>query len=176
MPRQSSQPQLSRIDPDRLGVEVADQVRGHVTRLALALGMTLRENGPCDLASTVSDLARYAQAGGDVDEADEAIADVCRALYSSAASPGFSVDLSALAELDEPVGVVIAAALARSALDRGQPVSTRGLAALASLSVRQVQMLAAQGEIAVEDGRVAVSEARRWLSGRGVAGFSGKKR
>lgn len=142
------------------------------------------------LWATTEDLVRYAQSGdtadwGDATGAHDAALTICSALYSSAAVSGDGLgELVGEADPETPIGLVLVAAIARAALD-GAPtpdrdpagLTVRELAALASLSAKQVKELIDAGEIrATNDGarktRIALGDARRWLSGRGVPGFA----
>ena len=72
------------------------------------------------------------------------------------------------------LGVVLLAAHTRAMLDQGKAltVSLPGVAALASLSLRQVQTLREGGEFGREiAGGVSSVQALKWLKGRNVAGF-----
>lgn len=187
---------LADLDPRAVAGEVVSQVRNHIAHLSLCLspGIEWRESGgdggdgslasarpaETNLGWTVEQLTRFAQVGelGDWREpatAADAILDVLSALYTSAGDPnigGGDLDV-ADADPDSAIGLVLVASHARVRLARrgGAGLSARELGALAGLSATQVRLLARQGELTLEDGVCPRAEARRWLSGRGVAGL-----
>jgi len=132
------------------------------------------------LGAEAQALVAYAQRGLPVWDwtdhgcAADACLSVMAALYSSAGGDDIGGDLDDDVAPTDAIGVVLVAARARIRIDQRTPVSLRELAVLAGLSPRQVQQLAARGEITTREtpaGAVVESgEAYRWLSGRGVAG------
>ena len=174
MPRPASTPRLATIDPDALGREISDRMRDHVARAGLSCGLGTHESGPSDIAHTVADLTRYARDGArldaDVQEYLVRLIPLWSAPLGDAPTP---LDVADDLDADEPLGVVMLAALGREAISLDQRVPARQLAALAGIDVQSLRRLAAQGELKMRDGEVAAGEAGRWLSGRGVTGFAG---
>ncbi len=179
-----SSPRLADIDPDALGLEVAELVLAHLARYALPLspGVTLHIEGDgasSNIALTVADLTRYAQSGDTADWGDDsgaldAIQEVASILYSRAGEPGtFGLgDLEAEIDPKTGIGAVLIAAMARLALLGGKPVDARALAVLSGVAREHVYRLIRDGEIAARgearSTEIAGAEARRWLSGRGI--------
>lgn len=199
-PRTSASPLLHELDPTAVAGEVCERILRHLGRLAFVITPTAecvpvaRQADGSSRAATAEDLAtgsdigltvqaltEYAQKGApvwdweDAGMASDGCLSVMSALYTCAGSSGVGggiADLEDSVEADDEVGVVILAALARIRIDQRKPVALRELAVLSGLSLRQVQHLAKQGEIAaIADGRVSASHARAWLSARAVPGF-----
>lgn len=173
----TTRPRLSQVDPDALGQQTVAQMRDHLGRQAVAVGLTVVEAGPADLAYTIADLARYARDGvaldAPVQEYLVSLIPLWSAPLGHAPSP---LEIEDEADPDEPLGLVIHAALAREAIEQGQPVTARQLGALAGVDAQHIRLLARDGEIDLDAGRATAKEARRWLSGRGVAGFTGRRK
>ena len=176
-------PRLQDVDPAEVARIAVDRAHRRIVRLALRLGPSLMLVGPtpdetCDLGQTVSHLAGYARTGalGDWEDGDDVVAaihDILEVLWP-AAGPGPLAEVEGELDDADPVALVVLAAWARASVDTGVPVTLRELGALAGLHRRPLQALAAAGELRVTEGRparVKAAEARRWLSGRGVAGF-----
>ncbi len=182
MARPTTKTRLADLRPEAVGREAHELVLRQAERLATKIGCSLSSVGPSDLQLTAADLCRYAQTGDTADWGDEsgaldAAQSLCEVLYSQAGVPG-TFDVGELGEdvdPETPVGLVLAAALARFELGQGEPVTARQLGALAGLDERHVRLLARNGELAL-GGTVKAEEARRWLSGRGVAGFEPRRR
>jgi hypothetical protein len=181
----SNLPRLKDLDPVAVGREVSGQLVEHIWRLMLQLDPVAVPK-PTELQSiglTTALLTRYAQTGRDSEAeehitseqlAHDRIQDLCTAMYSCAGKPGTfdapDIELGG-GEPETAWQLVIVAAWARTQLARGEGLATRELAALASVSLRQVQELVSRGELAKgEDGRVTERECRRWLAARGVVG------
>ncbi len=189
MPRTSDLPRLSQLDPATVADATVRLVQEHVLRLVqFGLGDATAEviTSGASLRLTTALLVRYAQTGEDREARSaskaaalqrDRIQAVCEALYSQAGVPGtfgggdLDVAESAKGEPTEPIGVALVGAWARAQLGAGQPLSTREVAVLASLSVRAIQQASLDGEIELHNGQVKAAEARRWLSGRGVTGL-----
>ena len=172
-PRVSTTPLLSELDPQAVAADVVRLVIEH-------LHVTGDPSETTEIGATAHALALYAQRGLPVwDWTDHGCAsDAClslfSALYSRAAGEqlgGGITDLPDDLEPDDAIGVVLLAALARIRIDQGADVALRELAVLSGLSRRQLQHLAASGEIEATDGRVEAADATRWLAARGVPGF-----
>lgn len=173
---------LAELDPVAVAREVCGWIIEHVGRVIFHVGhpdVTWPTDGieHTDLSLSVQELTRYAQSGpphcGDATPGDYAQT-VVEALWT-AAYPGAyeGADLDAALGRGEPehaIDVVLRAALARERLEHGargrMPVAW--LAALAGLPVQTLRTYQARGELAATDGEVTCSDARRWLSGRGI--------
>lgn len=175
----SNLPRLADIDPAQLGTEVEQRFRDHLHSQAMALGLGAirieeqegRQPGESDLGLSVRWLAQYARSGGTLDASVHEYLISLIPLWSSAEGHA-PTDLEGEADLSTPLGVVMAAALARERIAEGRAVPVRWLAALAGLSRTQLYKLHEGGELGIDDAEVAAKEAKRWLSGRGVAGFA----
>lgn len=182
---------LSDLTPATVGREAADLVLARLSRLVLPLspGVTLRwdQQGDSDLALTVAALTEWAQTGAawdwaDHEDAADALQTAAEALYASPARGWDVGDLEAALEIERgeevsaPV-LVLACALTRLRVCRGQAVTLAELARLASISYQRAHQLAGAGELEVVRGTaptpttVTADEARRWLAARGLRGW-----
>lgn len=173
---------LSDLTPDDVAREVTDWATAHLSSLAFAVGITDPIVAPGgSLAHEVRELVRYAQTGELDGSPAGRLQTVVDALYTTAhpsASMGLdAADAAGRGEPEHAIDVVIRAALARDALShwRTAPVPVSWLAALAGLPVQTLRTYGARGELEVGGGKVGVSAARLWLSGRGVAGYGATK-
>ncbi len=197
MPPRST-PRLASIDPPRLAREVVAGVVNDIQGRALALApglAVLVDAGELDgqrrrvadvlpeteLYQSVLDLCAWAQRGdGHPDETHDVCLPVATAVYPGAldgSGESGPADLAGEADPTTEVGLLLVAAFAREKLSQGRALSARELATLASLSVLQLRTLIKRGELrasggADKDWTVKATEARRWLSGRGVPGFA----
>jgi hypothetical protein len=183
---------LASLDPVTVGREATDLVLQRVGRLSLVLmpGYSL-DPGQCrgdtDLGLTVTMLTLWAQSGAlgdwaDHEDAADALLAAAEALYASPLGDWQPSDLDAAVDLPRdvdpsPVALVLACALSRLRIARGESVTLAELARLASVTGQRVRQLAGAGEIAAEGGegrtpsRVEATEARRWLASRGLRGW-----
>lgn len=195
--------QLADQRPDAVGREAVELVLSRLARLHVPLspGVELSYDGgrtpegralppeplSTDLALTVAQLTRWAQGGSlgdwaDHDDAADALQTAAEALCASPLRPWQVADLDAAVALPRgaepgPVALVLACALSRLRICRGEPVTLVELARLASVADSRVRQLAAAGELrsAIGSGpkgsTVEAAEARRWLASRGLAGW-----
>lgn len=201
-PRVDSIPLLRDLDPRAVAADVVRSVLDHVQRVTFSLAPAVearllaygadggaRSPQPedlvgTDLGMTVTTLVQYAQCGlpawdwTDSGMASDGALSVMSALYTCAGTPevgGGILDREDDVEPDSAIGVVLLATIARIQIDQRADVALRALAVLSGLSLRQVQELAAKGELAKSGrGVVTAEEATRWLSGRGVPGFGSR--
>jgi hypothetical protein len=115
----------------------------------------------------------FAQSGS-VDpslSAEDALKQVCFVLFETVTSEprDISEGLPMGVSADTAIGVAMIGTFARLKLARGEGLSTRDLAALSSLSIRQIQQLIAGAKLAATGSNVSAKEARRWLSARGIS-------
>ena len=186
-------PRLDQLDPLVVAGEACELVLDHVARYAVPLspGVTLdlrgdmtaeRAAASTGIGLTVQDLTRYAQRGElgdwpDASCAEDALIEVCSALYGCAGEPGtFGLgELEGETDIETPIGVVLVAAHGRWRVAMRQAVTVKAVAALASLSVNAIDALIKDGEIRLASEKrprtIAPKEARRFLGARGVPGF-----
>lgn len=191
MPRPvTDTPRLSAIDPQQLATEVCAGVLDHVAHLLLSVATSAagqwrlpEPDGLLDLRYTVVTLAGYAQGRHGLDAPVEEYLISLLPLWQYAAHARGSVDTpeydrAIRGDLDDldtdwrgQLVLVMVAATGRQEIDGGHPVTVTRLAALASMSPDSVRLLGRQGEIALSGSplHAEAAEARRWLSGRGVA-------
>lgn len=181
----TNKPRLGLIDPQALGLDAERKLIDHLASMHDALGTAFKAPaaGRSPIFGEVRALAEYAKTGQQPVNVEFFAASICRLLAAplSAGTPEDLYDRS----IEDPLGLVVAAALARDALAHGRPIEAEQLAALSGLSERQIQEIvragAIQGARAVEArGRklyaVEAKSARRWLCERGVPGFEKKAR
>jgi hypothetical protein len=181
---------LADLDPAAVGAKATDLVLQRLARLVVPLspGVTLtwRADGDSGLALTVADLCAWAQSGAlgnwtDHEDAADALQTAAEALFAAPIREWVVSDLDAV-DLDReatpgPVALVLACALSRLRICRGESVTVAELARLASVTDGRVRQLVAAGEIAAAAGTsqrtsmVAAVEARRWLASRGLKGW-----
>lgn len=169
---------LNQINPDQLGRDVADGVRAHVQRLAFDLGIATHDTGPCNLAISVADLARYAQVGAGLDApVQEYLTSICPPVWTRAADAG-TYDTRELDAADpdtlmpdrwlDQLVLVIRAALARESLAAEEPIGPAGLAVLSSMAAGAIRLACQDGKIPAERDasgwRILPDDARRWLA------------
>jgi hypothetical protein len=172
---------LASLTETQIRGEFASAAHERLLRAALHLGPALLRVPPGDAlrssdgASSCADLLAFAQTGaiGDWDPGDPCndALDACRALWDCVY--GSQPEDSQLS-LDAPLGCLLLAVYARCDIAAGGELPTKRLAALAGVTLNTPRDLVSRGELAAEKrGRelyFAASEARRWLSGRGVKG------
>ncbi len=164
-----------------MAFDVCDAVLEHTVRLVRSLGadaltptedsVRLASTGPLGLA--VQRLVSYAQTGS-IDptlSAEDALKQVCFVLFANVTAdpPDVSNGLPVGVSADTAIGVALIGAYARLKLGRDEGLSTRELAALSSLSIRQIQQLIAGAKLAATGSNVSAKEARRWLGARGIS-------
>lgn len=163
---------LSTIDPAALAEEVHETLAARVRRLAFALGYDLHEGGAgvSEARHAVRLLAHYARTGEPPEGRPELVPEYLQTMVDLDAVPP-AAELAGERDPEDPLHVVVLAALARDALTRGRGTVPDGwLAALAGLSSAQVRRLAATGELRRGADGISIADARRWLRARGVAG------
>ena len=175
---------------DLTSADCADAVVSAVTerigRYAFHLEPTISVHVPnatrvervnCDLGLTVQQLTHWTQSldGGDWPDAScarDALSTVLEQLQTPAHGRERDYRVSFASsddELRDPIEVLVSAAWCRVQLEDGHAVSTRSLAALASVNRRRVNQLLADGEIKrTRDGTVTPLQARRLLAARVV--------
>lgn len=121
------------------------------------------------LGHAVYALARYAQHGAPLDAPVEEYLITLLGAHVEAVDEDLDEDPSS------DLGVVVRAALAREAVERGLRVGTARLATLAGLTQGRIRQLVTAGELqATKEGgdlSIAARDARQWLGARGVPGF-----
>jgi hypothetical protein len=121
------------------------------------------------LGQAVRALVLYARDGGTL---DAPVHDYAVTLVGAADD---ALDDAGAPDPSTPLGLVVAAALGREAVDAGKPVPTAHLAALAGVTDGRVRQLVASGELgSVTRGGnnfVRARDARRWLGLRRTPGF-----
>lgn len=171
---------LSQCDPNIVADEVSDWIDAQMFRLGLAIGVTdpIKPSHAGDITFSARVLTIYAQTGkppGDAPVSDY-VQSVVEVLYTAAHPDVYTSvhgDWEAKTDPRHAIDCVVRAALARERLDGPipEPVPVAWLAALASLPVQTLRSYGSRGEIEITNGDVEPEEAKRWLSGRGVAGF-----
>lgn len=186
--RPSRSMNLYHLDPLGVAVEAIERIYRWSDRIGRALAPWALAMPPRDVAAIARDstigkrivgLTEWAKVGRS--EAIAGRADAARAILEIAEL--FHAPTGALEELDEatlhehddPIDLVLIAALARVQIARGEPVSLRAIAALAGVLPRRMQAVATAGEIptigASKYRRVIGKDAGRWLGERGIPGF-----
>lgn len=195
---------LWRADLDDLGPRVVGHVLARLERWAVPLSphplIVPQVPAETDLALTISDVLAYARTGrasdwSDAGSALDALQDlsiVYDAPLGDDLTPADWIDDSEREGLRGELAEVARAAIARTHLERGEPVSRVRLAALAGVSVESVKKAlrlgalttakpakrGAAGRPARGDGGgrqaidVDVASARAWLADRGVFGVA----
>lgn len=172
---------LRTLDPREVGEEVTRLLLDHLHTRAWDVGAEVRATGPSSVGYSAALLTEWAKRGTNGEDWSEgtawdAVQHVCTALYSRAGEPGTfgggPIEQRSNKEPESGIETVLLAAWARSCIAQRTDVPIRALAALASLSIQAVRNLGTAGELHVGRGLVGWDEARRWLSGRGVAGFA----
>jgi hypothetical protein len=181
---------LADLDPAAVGAAATDLVLQRLARLALPLSpgvsLTWSTDGDSGLALTVSDLCAWAQSGAlgdwtDHEDAAVALQTAAEALFAAPIRGWVVVDLDEV-DLDreatpDPVPLVLACAISRLRICRGESVTVAELARLASVTDGRVRQLVTAREIVAAAGTsqrpsmVAAVEARRWLASRGLKGW-----
>lgn len=166
---------LSEIDPEQLAETEHRRAVDRVHSLLLALAplsnytLALGDGGwrGSVYGHAVYCLARYAKHGAALD------ADVHEYCVSLIGPGDHALDDSGAPDPSTDLGMVVAGALAREKLADGgrRKVTVRELSILGGVDPNHVRLLGRKGEIEIDDGEIRASEARRWLSGRGVPGF-----
>ena len=150
---------LNAIDPEQLGQAVSSAVRGHVSRLAMDVGLSVREDGVDNLRLSVRDLAHYARTGQGMDASvEEYLISIAPPVWMRAYDPGaYQTPEFDAGDPDSlqpdwrgQLVLVMRAAIAREKLDRKQPIAPAELAALASMAAAAVRLLCQKGEIVAE--------------------------
>ena len=178
---------LSDLTPMSVFESVRDALNEHVQRLVTRTSIgPVPISLPCDaLQLTIADITNYAQSGIALDApAFDYVQSIAEVMHI-APGDGLTYNAEGLLsdDLQTPWGVVCRAALARSELDSGNAANLRELSVLSGLTLEGVRHCVKMGELAAMDERdssrpgapatmIAAVDARRWLDGRGVRGFS----
>jgi hypothetical protein len=184
---------LADLTPETVALDVARASHDHVVDLTMRLlapsceGPWLPRGQDIDASLrstqiylTVLDLAAYAIRGEPLDAPVQEYLISLIPLYSTAVGADVDVDgLASDADPQTPLGLVIAAALARSELAAKRPLTTAQLAVLGGVSEAYVRRLVTSGELGRARGggsgpgqghRVSARDAERWLRSRATAG------
>jgi hypothetical protein len=186
----TDKPRLRDLDPEVVATEACDLLVRQLGRVAFALAPAIDQgalaglDGPAlarstDIGIMVQQLTVYARDGAMGDWPDngcavDAVQSVCEVLYSQAGVVGtFGVgELADEADPETVLGLVVVAAMARAGLARGEALTARELAALASCSADHVRLVARQGGLRRGKNRqYSAPVCRTWLAGREVPGF-----
>lgn len=183
---------LSACSPRAIGARATDAVLQRLARLAMPLspGIALHVSpaqGDTDLGVTCASLCAWAQSGAlgdwsDAEDAADALLTASECLYRAPLGDAWDAAEAASAAEDgpadsDPVACVLAAAWSRVKVCRGEAITLRELARLASVAPSWVRAnvtakeIAASGRGGPQPHRVEASEARRWLASRGLAGW-----
>lgn len=183
---------LHELTPERVALDVARASCDHVVDLTMRLlspvceGPWLPRGQDVDVSLrstqiylTVLDLAAYAIRGTALDApVQEYLISLVPAHQSALGSDADVDGLADDADPSTPLGLVIAAALAREALDAGRPLTSAQLAVLGGVSASYVRRLVSSGELGRPgDGghggghTIRAREARRWLDERARVAF-----
>ncbi|HHH27967.1 MAG TPA: hypothetical protein ENK57_06440 [Polyangiaceae bacterium] len=172
---------LRDIDPDTVAEQTHQALLGRMWQIAQLCGVTdpvAPSTTPSEAYLTVQALARYATTGAPPEGRLELVETYLLRVGKVAHLLGDYVHLH---RPTTALGVVMAAAHARSSLDHDSRITSAQLAILASVTPGRIAQLqkagdAPTGELTTWEGRpdtrmIKAREARTWLSGRGVAGF-----
>lgn len=186
---------LASLTPATVGTAAAEALQRHVGRLVVPLAPGVRltldpPQGDTDISLTVASLCAWAQTGElgdwtDHEDAADALLTASDALYASPLRPWQGGDLEAMGdavalardESPDPVRLVLACALSRLRVCRGEPVTVSELARLAGVTDGRARQLVTAGELRATAGTgtapstVTAREARRWLAARGLRGW-----
>lgn len=172
-------------DPHTVALDTARQTLDHVTSLCISLSPIGEVRTPqidradlerCELYLSTRRLAQYAVHGGELDAPVQEYLISLIPCYSAAVGSGTAeIDGLVEAQPETALGLVIAAAVAREAMDNGKSVTPAQLAVLAGIDRQRVLQLITSGDMPgakqEPDGRrgwtIAARSARKWLSIRG---------
>lgn len=185
MPPATNTLRLRDLDPHTVALDTCRALLDHVQRLLFEIspigeikapGIDVDQLVGCQLYHSVRDLATYAVRGGELDAPVQEYLVSLIPLYSAAFGEG-TRDVDGLVESEPgtPLGVVIAAAVAREALAQGESVTPAQLATLAGVDRDYLLKLAAAGDLPgarqSKEGRrawtVSAKGAKQWLATRG---------
>lgn len=185
MPPPTNTLRLRDLDPSTVALDTCTRLLDHVTGLLWPItplgepttpGIDVDDLTSCQLYHSVRDLAGYAIRGGELDAPVQEYLISLIPLYSAAFGEGTrDVDGLIESEPSTPLGVVIAAAVAREALVNGEAVTPAQMATLAGVDRDYVLKLAAAGDLPgarqSTEGRrawtVSAKGAKQWLATRG---------
>lgn len=187
---------LKDLDHETVASHLVTAVLEHVGRLAFKLGEThdigIKHLGWTDdagaihhnpassstLGGTMAMLCSWAKDGTGTDWGGEgesgcaldACQSIVEAYYGCASRAETPLDDLDSETQEDPVAIVLMAALARVGIMRGEGISPSRLAALASVGTSFLRQNYAPAGVLVKVGRGAISgeSARTWLSGRGM--------
>lgn len=184
MPPVSTALRLRDIDPHTVALDTARQTLDHVTSLCISLSpvgevrtppISHEELANCELFMSTRRLAQYAVSGAELDAPVQEYLISLIPCYSAAIGNG-TADVDGLTESQPTtaLSIVIAAAVAREALDQGKSITPAQLALLAGCERQRILQLIAAGDMPgarqEPDGRrgwtIAARSARKWLSSR----------
>lgn len=177
---------LRDLDPHTLALDTARRLLDHVTSLCIPISPLGEVRTPqidhadlerCELYMSTRRLAQYAVHGGELDAPVQEYLISLIPMWSAAEGNGTSeIDGMVESEPSTPLGVVIAAAVARERLAEGHSVTPAQLATLAGVDRDYLLRLAAAGDLPgarqAKEGRrtwtVSAKGALQWLAGRGA--------
>jgi hypothetical protein len=173
---------LQDLDPQAVADETVGLVLAHIHSLAFMIGHTepIPATGTSSLGYETVELTRYAQQGpphcNDGGGPSGYMQTITGALYSAAEPSVYSQAKTVFdrreGECETAIETVLLAAAARDAIAQRQRVPIKWLAALAGLGTQYLKNLISRGELEGASGEVKAGAAKRWLSGRGVPGYS----
>jgi hypothetical protein len=172
-------------DPHTVALDLCRQTIDHVQSLLIPLSpigtvatpsIDVDQLQSCELYLSTRRLAQYAVNGGELDAPVQEYLISLIPCYSAAVGSGTAeIDGLVEAQPETALGLVIAAAVARDAMDNGKSVTPAQLAVLAGIDRQRVLQLITAGDMPgakqEPDGRrgwtIAARSARKWLSSRG---------
>lgn len=175
MARPTTKPRLAQLDPETMAMQAQENLLDHLQKVAERLGYdlipTITTGTPSGIETTLIALCRYAQTGaleGDLEELPKTVLHVMDTFFSTPFATSREAD--ALAP-ETPLELVLVAAVGRFRMGVGALVTARHVGALAGFDEQHIRRLARQKDLAIRDGKIPASEARRWLAAQGVMGF-----
>jgi hypothetical protein len=176
---------LRDVDPHTVALDLCRQTLDHVQSILIPLspvgtvatpGIDVDQLQSCELYLSTRRFAQYAVHGSELDAPVQEYLISLIPCYSAAVGSGTAeVDGLTESQPDTALGLVIAAAVAREALDQGQRVTPAQLAVLAGMDRSRVLQLITAGDMPgarqEREGRrgwtVSAKGARQWLASRG---------
>lgn len=141
MSRQRRAQRLAELSPEEIGERVSERIREHVATWAAVSGPDLRR-----IATDAQRLTRWAQRGDGRthDQSAGVCAELVRQLFSSPLVPASA---EPPLDPDDPIQLMLSAALARLKIESSQPVPAVQLAALLGFDRSRIRQLVLSGEI-----------------------------
>ena len=166
MARPTQRPRLSELDP----VEIEALVLRTIDAALAAAGsaLTVRQRSELGLASrqvTIWAKTGWSPAGWYVTHVENVLTGLVRLLYAGAHGSAESRSRDDIPVTDG-LGLACVALGARIALERDEPVTAKQLAVLAGCDPQHVRLVARNGELRIERGRIAARDAKKWLKAR----------